>query len=1007
MLSSVQKIGLSVVGSLLLLGGLLPIPHAIAQHKEPNPERAFASAVELYDQRLYADAMSAFQAYRSAYPTHAQAGQSLYLEGKSALAQGRDREAIRLFKQFEQTSPSHPRASDAQLRLAQFFLSEGDTGAARTQLQSIIEDPSSPAQAARALYLFGRSERERGNLEQARQYFERVQSDYPETAVAPAALYALGGTQVRMQRYDAAASSFETLGQKFPSSPFAENLGTALGEVYYRLGQYEQAATELRDRLSSLEGSQRARALFLLAESSNQLQKGEDAVVNYRRVIDEYPNTPYVGPARYGLAWHYLRGDEHQQAAEAFSRVRQNADPTLADPATYYEAVARAMAGNTDRAVELYQTVAEQQPDHRLAAEALFEAGLLRYEQSQYGAASALFRALVRDHPNADRLGDAYYWLGNAYLADGSVDRALKAYNQATKHDAAPASLLVEVRFQKAWAQYEDEQYEAAAPIFLNLAESNGDTSRGRAALFWGADCLYQQGNYGRARSLFQQYLNENAEGEHAAAAKYALAWTHFKQNRFESAARHFQQFLDAYEGQQSDIPYAQDARLRLADSYYAMKRYEDAVEAYRRVGGQGADYSLYQAGEALNYAGRREEALRSLQRLVERYPNSRWHPEALYRIGAVHFQMQQYENAVEAYQQFLETYPDHRLAPEAQYGIGDSHYNAGAMEEAVEAYRTVLEEYPENPSANEAASSLFFALNAAGQGDRADEVIASIAKQNPNANLEDRLRFHRAKAAYQSGDSEQAQRLFQEFVRTSSTTSLLPETYYYLGLLYANDDERTEAKNYLQQLVNQYPDSDVLPEGALRLGDIYMEEEAYSKAVETYRTAAESDAISTELRAQARYGESTALLNLDRSDEAKQILNRLLDEGQGGPLQASARLGLARIYEDEGRTGNARKLYQQVVETSDSETGAEALFRLGQLLRQQDNPRRAIQELDRMTSLFAGYPEWVARALLEQARAYRQLGQTGQAAQLYDQVAEEYPGTPFAETAQSEREAL
>lgn len=59
------------------------------------------------------------------------------------------------------------------------------------------------------------------------------------------------------------------------------------------------------------------------------------------------------------------------------------------------------------------------------------------------------------------------------------------------------------------------------------------------------------------------------------------------------------------------------------------------------------------------------------------------------------------------------------------------------------------------------------------------------------------------------------------------------------------------------------------------------------------------------------------------------------------------------------------------------------------------------------MPTLFPGYPEWVAQSLLEQARAYEQIGQTGQAAQLYDQVAKKYPGTPFAQTAEDEREAL
>ncbi|MFB6248632.1 MAG: tetratricopeptide repeat protein, partial [Salinibacter sp.] len=210
-----------------------------------------------------------------------------------------------------------------------------------------------------------------------------------------------------------------------------------------------------------------------------------------------------------------------------------------------------------------------------------------------------------------------------------------------------------------------------------------------------------------------------------------------------------------------------------------------------------------------------------------------------------------------------------------------------------------------------------------------------------------------------------------------------------------------------LQQLVNKYPESDVLPDGALRLGDIYMKEKAYQKAADAYRTAAENDAISDELRAQARYGQSTALLNLGQNEKARKILNRILEESDGGPLQASARLGLARIYEAENRTQDALKLYRSVVQSSDGETGAEALYRLGRLLRNQGQHQQALQELDRMSSLFAGYPEWIARSLLEQARAYRALGQTGQAAQLYDEVLQSYPGTPFAQTAQKERDAL
>ena len=107
-------------------------------------------------------------------------------------------------------------------------------------------------------------------------------------------------------------------------------------------------------------------------------------------------------------------------------------------------------------------------------------------------------------------------------------------------------------------------------------------------------------------------------------------------------------------------------------------------------------------------------------------------------------------------------------------------------------------------------------------------------------------------------------------------------------------------------------------------------------------------------------------------------------------------------------RSGEAQRLYRQVAEAdTDSESGAEARFRLGRLLRQSGSPNEAITELERIPSLFSGFTSWVARSYLEQARAYEQLGQRGEAQRLYDRVINTYSNTPYAEEAREARDAL
>ena len=979
-----------------------------AQRADVSPEQSFAEAMTLYDQHLYPAARASFASFRQRHPTHASVAQALYLEASSALALDHTADAARLFRMLQETYPRHPRARDAQLSLGQYFIEQGRMAEGRTQLQRLVRADASPDQTSRALYLLGEAARAEGDSATALSYFERVARDFPQSDITPAALYAAATTHVRQDQYEAAATAFETLVQDAPNTPYAENVGTALAEVYYELEQYEDVVQDLNPRLPELSGEARARAVFLLAESHHQAKRFGRAQELYRQLIDVYPSNSYRINARYGLAWIDHRLQRYDAAADEFSQVRTAAtvSDSLRRAATYQEAVNRSLSGSPEEAVTLYQRILTTWPSSAWTDDARYEMGLLHYDAERYAEAARTLRTLLERHPSFDRTGKAYYWLGNAEMARGNLEAALEAYTAADTRDAVPASVLQEVQFQKAWALYENERYGEAATAFEQLAQEIPNAQRGRDALFWAADSHYQQGDYSRARTLLLRYRNRHPNGRHTAAAQYALGWTYFEQQQYQPAARAFQQFLEGNAPADDTIPYRKDARLRLGDSYFALKRYDDAIAAYESVGGPGGDYALFQAAQALNRADRPRQAIETYQELADLYPDSRWHREALYRVGYLYFQQQDYRRARQTYRDVLERFPSSRAAPQALYGIGDTFYNQGNLQQAASTYQQVLSRYPDAPIATDAASSLFFALDAMGNRDRASAVIDSFATAHPESNMVDELRFRQAETAYQSGSTDEALRLFRQFLRTSTDESLLPEAYYYLGLIYDDRNDAQQAATYLTPLVERFPDSPRHAEAALRLGDIRSGQERYEAARMAYATASES-ATDPSLRAQARYGQSVALAQLGQPDDAEQLLQQVLEANPSGPLRASAQLGMARIHEQDGRTADALDVYRTVANQSDRETGAEALFRLGRLQQEQGMHRDAIETLERMASLFRGYPEWNARALLTQASAHRALGQTDEAVALYDQVLQKHAGTPFAEQAETRKNAL
>ena len=328
-------------------------------------------------------------------------------------------------------------------------------------------------------------------------------------------------------------------------------------------------------------------------------------------------------------------------------------------------------------------------------------------------------------------------------------------------------------------------------------------------------------------------------------------------------------------------------------------------------------------------------------------------------------------------------------------------------MEEAVEAYRTVLQQYPNSPFSSDAAAGIQTALIVLGDEERATEIIESFAGDSNSNALADEMRFRQAEVKYQTGQIDEALLDFQRFVRNSENTQLLPDAYFYLGSIFSERNRPQEAEAYLKRIVTRHPQSPRNAEATRKLGDLLLAQNRSQEALEAFNNLEGLQSDNTQLVAEARYGQAKALLQLGRQAEAERLLNELTQAG-GSPAQLGpVQLGLARVYESEGRTQDAVTMYRTVVDQNLDATGAEALFRLGQLLVNQGQDRAALEELGRMPVLYAGYSDWVAQGYLAQAQAFRNLGQRGDALQLYNRIIEEYSGTTFADLAAKEKASL
>ena len=665
------------------------------------------------------------------------------------------------------------------------------------------------------------------------------------------------------------------------------------------------------------------------------------------------------------------------------------------------------MARRDERAIERFTYLAETWPDGPYADEALFERGIAQYQLRLWSEANESLQEVVDRYPDSPLIDEALNRLGSTFIALGDFDGAQDAFTRAIERSAADPDLRAEIEFQRAWLLFRSEQYAEAAPALVDVYERYPNHRRSEDALFWAAESYYQLDRLGPSSDLFGEYLDTYPSGRNVDAAHYALGWTHFRRWRYTAAAAEFNQFLSGYRDTDGFVPYRHDASLRLADSYYALKRYPEAVRIYSRLADDGDEYALYQMAQALANSGRSFEATGAFRRLISDYPDSDWTEEAQYSLGYLFFQNQDYDEARKALRDLIRERPRDPLAAKALYTIGDTYFNAGDLEGSVREYRQVLEQYPNSPFAADAAASIQFAMMAMGEEDRAEALVDSFAAANPNSPVVDELRFKQAEVKYQSGRTDDALSEFQLFVRNALDQRLLPEAYYYLGTIFLARSQDVEAESYLKQLVDRFDTSSRWPEAADHLGELYLRNGRFEEALLVYQRLEEKAGEDERLSVRARYGQSLALMNLGRLREAERLVQRTVSERPDSPESVPALLGLARIYDREYRYDDAAQLYRRVVSMSQDESGAEALTRLGQMLLRTGNPRGAIEELGRMPVLYSGYTEWMARGYLTQGRAFEHLGEAGEAARMDDMVINQYPGTGFADEANRARDNL
>jgi len=475
-----------------------------------------------------------------------------------------------------------------------------------------------------------------------------------------------------------------------------------------------------------------------------------------------------------------------------------------------------------------------------------------------------------------------------------------------------------------------------------------------------------ETGNLEAARDAYKTYLSVFTDPQGLLEAETGLATA---QERLGEYAKAEFLFDKIYKEAPVDSELKPAMLLKAGDMSFAQGNLPLALERYQSFLDSYPDHPqvpqvLIQTSVVISESGSLNQALNVLRRVQLRYPDSPFAEKALMQQAILLQQSLRPEQALGAYDSYLELYPEGRYVADAMTDKGITAYRLGLFDLALRQFKEVSSRFPEHPRVEQAQSLIGWTYYLMGEDEAARKVGRDFLQAYPASTYANEVRFWLAEVAYNRGEYPLAAEMFQlltapgnpdllrakahylagralladkkpelalaEFTAArelEDSASFSPDVLFYVGDVQTELGRFGEAILVFDQLIRRYPDSYLVYAARGRMGDCQYtlgEEDPsrYVEALNSYKLVEESRDASTELQLQAMYKVGRTLNALDRQDEARRQLEKMiqqymLSKNQVGNEAATwflrAVMDVAQSYEQAGDYRDAIKIYEKL----------------------------------------------------------------------------------------------
>jgi TolA-binding protein len=780
--------------------------------------------------------------------------------------------------------------------------------------------------------------------------FEAFLKAHPKSNRYRKVLELYGDTLVQSKQYPQAAEQYkQLLEMKLPDAeafPITEKLASC----YMRDQKWTEAIPVLLIMLQkSWTPEQREQAVVWLAQSYIESDQGA-------KVVELLPDMLTKAPrARLSIDFNValLNGGDKMFAAnqDVLALLFYNlvlpparlleANKKYEEDLVWRREQVRRAGQQLELVVDINRRIQDLQNERtQLEAVPDFAEDLLMRIAQAYFSAGRLYETfwtywkIYQQYPNGKLAEDSCY---GAFGLAAQLEQDTKAKEAGLKYLSSfpDGKQWEDVSLQLGQIFIRNREYATAIDYYDEILRARPEHAYKDQILYALGFAQFQDSRFDEARQTFQTLSRECPNSDKASPGLYWVGMTYLFQDNYKDALDAFTRFME----KATDGGLYQDAYFRRAVCLYGLENYTSAAEGFQRFLKEFPTGTL--TPEAHTLLADCYGAIGELEKARDHYiavedcavKQSQIDYAAL-QIGRIHEQLEQFEEMEEWFARYLEKYGLKGDYTQAIYRKGFAQQAQGKSREAIDTYWQAIEKYGNDPKAMgiDIIIDAYCEEARSVEGLQALEIIRSAALTAEQRNERTRaLRFQRALAQLDP-------KATPPLLNVDDVALASPVVLLWMADIQAKTNP-TLGETAARAAIDNFGPTQWTGEAFFKLGNFAFQRRDWK---------------------QAEAGFNKAIRTSPMNDVAARATMRLGD-----------------IKRSQGHFDEAIKRYEEVLQVKEwkGELWPEALYFIGESLREQGKQKQAYAYFQRIYVLYPHYKEWTAKAYLRCAEISETLG--------------------------------